>query len=102
MDFFSDRMPPLQEQSLPSVNTHLVAKVDDVPIDLTALFCLVDMEILAADDTGFLKLGGDHSGMGGLAAARGEQTLGLGYFLDVFRNRVLADKDEGRLWVLFA
>src|SRR5210317_1163210 len=99
MDFLPDCMTPFQEEAFSAVNADMFTKADIMAIDFTALFALVDPQILAADNTCLFELGGNNGCMGCLAAAGSQQTLGPGNFLDVFRYRILADQDQGAIGV---
>ena len=80
----------------------MLTETYNMAVNLTALLTFINTQILAADDAGFFKLGGDNSCMGGLTAAGSQQTMGLGNFLDVLRNRVLPDQDQGAIRVFLA
>ena len=99
MDFLPYGMASHKKEALPAVNADIFTEVDNMAVYFTALFIFINTQILAADNTGLFELCRYNSCVGGLAAAGGQETLGLGDFLYILRNRILADQDQGAVRV---
>ena len=87
-------MLALQKKTLAAVNGNVVPETDFMPIDCTTLLAFINPKVFATNHAGFFKLGGNYGGMGGLSATSGQQSLSPGYFLDVFRNGILAYENQ--------
>ncbi len=58
-----DGVVTLQKEPFPAVNTDGVAETNHVATHLAALFCLINLEVFAADHAGFVEPQGNDGGV---------------------------------------